>query len=172
MSVFALGPHWLWPLATPYRGLQTPSDDEADDDETPLADYSAEDLATRFPTLVDNIADKGPFRSWWTAFANLPRYEWPMPDDHAGLRKRAYVFWDQDRLEYYSMLQLFRNAPPESELQASPKDIDAMKESFEERRKIFKKGGRGYWSKGDLSRIIWLKQEDQAEEDRAVGGSG
>lgn len=30
-----------------------------------------------------------------------------------------------------------------------------MNKSFEERAKIWKVGGRGYWSRGDLSRIQW-----------------
>jgi len=34
----------------------------------------------------------------------------------------------------------------------------AMRRSWRERREIYRRGGRGYWAEGDLSRVEWTTQ--------------
>jgi hypothetical protein len=53
------------------------------------------------------------------------------------------------------MLELFENAPKDSELLTAEEGYDNMLESFEERSNIWQEGGRGYWSADDKSRIVW-----------------
>ncbi len=75
-----------------------------------------------------------------------------MFSDAAWLRERAYVFWDKERL---------RNHPDGfGEDPGDRRDFDAaehedMIDSFDERSKVWLKGGSGYWSRDDTSRIVW-----------------
>lgn len=75
--------------------------------------------------------------------------------ENSGLRERAYVFWDSVRFEIYDLLELFENTQEDSELQRAYDNIDEIYESFEERSKIWQKGGWGYWKKNDESGIVW-----------------
>ncbi|KAI5863973.1 hypothetical protein GGS23DRAFT_596457 [Durotheca rogersii] len=137
-----------------YEALCTPSE-EGLDDVIPLAEYTDEALTTLFPVLDSQDTDKGPFEAWRVAFNVWPRCAWVMLVNSFGLRKRAYVFWDWDRLERYGMLELSDNVPEGSELQYTGEEYDAMYESFKERSNIWQKGGSGYWSRGDESKIVW-----------------
>ncbi|KAI1658971.1 hypothetical protein F4813DRAFT_355275 [Daldinia decipiens] len=144
-----------------YEALISPPETDLNDD-VPLSDYADEDLAALFPPTEsqDKDSDKGPFEAWRVAFNPLPRSAWVMLTNNYGLRERAYVFWDLDRIETYDMMKLFENTPEDSELQRAYDDMDEMRESFEERSKIWQKGGSGYWSKNDASRIVWPTWQD------------
>lgn len=82
-----------------------------------------------------------------------------MNTNNYGFRERAYVLWDKDRLQQYNLLELFAGALPKSELELedSEAEHDIMIKSFDERSKIWQKAGRGYWSQGDETRIVWRK---------------
>ncbi|KAI1456017.1 hypothetical protein F4805DRAFT_433580 [Annulohypoxylon moriforme] len=145
-----------------YDALMSPSETDLNDD-APLEDYADEDLAALFPPTEspDQDTDKGPFEAWRVVFNPLPRIAWVMLTNNSGLRERAYVFWDLNRIETYGMLNLFENVPEDSELQRAYDNFEEMSESFEERSKIWQKGGSGYWSKNDESRVVWSTQRDK-----------
>ncbi|KAL6696337.1 hypothetical protein J3F84DRAFT_373730 [Trichoderma pleuroticola] len=130
-----------------------PNDDG--DDNAPLAEYTDEDLETIFPTSDDQDTDKGPVEAWRVAFNRLPRSAWAMRTKNSGLRERAYVFWSLDRLEKYDLLELFKSIPEDPEPLRAGNGWGDMFKSFEERSKIQERGGSGYWSKDDESRIVW-----------------
>ena len=75
-----------------------------------------------------------------------------MLSEAAWLRERAYVFWDGNRL---------RNHPdglgedPGDRRGYTKAEHEDMMESFDERSKVCQKGGKGYWSKNDTSRVMW-----------------
>jgi hypothetical protein len=73
----------------------------------------------------------------------------------AGLREHAYVLWDLDRLERCKMLDKFELIPTEPSHMYSEEYIARMEKSIHERYAIWQKGGSGYWSEGDASRVIW-----------------
>ncbi|XDG07853.1 hypothetical protein ABKA04_007468 [Annulohypoxylon sp. FPYF3050] len=139
-----------------YDALMSPPETDLNND-APLERYTDEDLAALFPPTEsqDQDLDKGSFEAWRVIFNPFPRIAWVMLADNSGLRERAYVFWDSVRLEIYDLLQLFENTQEDSELQRAYDHIDEMYESFEERSKIWQKGGSGYWKKNDESRIVW-----------------
>ncbi|KAI0383085.1 hypothetical protein F5Y04DRAFT_287634 [Hypomontagnella monticulosa] len=124
----------------------------------PLCDYSDGELEALFPPPENRDIDKGPFKVWRVVFSLWPPSEWNMLDSNAEVRERAYVFWDLDRIEKYGMLELFENPPEGAEIYQVHGDFDEMHESFEERSKIWQRGGSGYWSKNDESRIVWPTQ--------------
>lgn len=79
--------------------------------------------------------------------------------DHYAPRRCGYVIWDDlgsgmDDEMFQKHLLNARNldAVPATELEESRAE---MERSWEERTAIYKRGGRGYWSKGDLSQIVW-----------------
>lgn len=124
-------------------------------DQVPLAECTDEELARLLPAPCDRDTDKGPYEAWRVAFGYMHGTQWVMMTDHAWLRERAYVLWDMRRLEEYGMLEVIENAPEDSALIEAEKDLEDMQESFVERSRIWNKGGRGYWSKGDTSKIVW-----------------
>lgn len=139
-----------------YDALMSPLKTDFDND-APLERYTDEDLAALFPPTEsqDQDLDKGSFEAWRVVFNPFPCMTWIMLVENSGLREWAYVFWDSVRLEIYDLLELFENAQEDSELQRAYDDIHEMHESFDERSRIWQKGGSGYWKKNDESRIVW-----------------
>jgi hypothetical protein len=107
--------------------------------------------------LVEDL-DEGPSRSWYQALRSedltLVDRTFNMP-----FRWRAYVTWDYDRITAQDLLECgdYQSTHRvERERQFfGPEDEPIMKKSWDERSRIWKKGGRGYWSEGDESKIVW-----------------
>ncbi|KAL7952235.1 hypothetical protein V8C34DRAFT_319219 [Trichoderma compactum] len=118
-----------------FDALTILSEEDLDDD-GPLAEYTNEELETLYPTSHAQDTDKGPFEAWRVAFNCLPRSDWSMLANNSGLRERAYVLWDLDRLKRCDLLELFENTPNDSEFLKADKDFDGTDESFEERSNI------------------------------------
>jgi hypothetical protein len=84
-------------------------------------------------------------------------------EGHAWLRRCGYVLWDHSDtpLSDEELEQVIEEADRESLLdhfrRYDGKAKDRMKKSWRERREIYARGGRGYWSEGDLSQIVWTK---------------
>lgn len=135
----------------------------ADDvNQTALKDCSEEVLVDLFqPSEPWFDEDDGPYATWLAA----NRYEsehWAlMAYLMGGFRAQAYVFWDADRIDLYELVDAYLedDHQPRAPLDRL-EDYTAgaeMEQSFEARSKIWNSGGRGYWSKGDESRIVWKK---------------
>jgi hypothetical protein len=125
------------------------------DSDTALGDYSSDELAVLNQHPDENDMDPGPYEAWYAAHVHLPAGAWVMFSDNAGRRERAYVLWDGSRIQQYKLLGEFENAAEPSYV---PGDVETMEKSFEERSKIWQQGGTGYWSPGDMSRIVWPKK--------------
>jgi hypothetical protein len=107
--------------------------------------------------------ESSPFRIWRIAHEDC----WQRGEDliynprHDILREWGYVIWDapktllpdeelRKKIAYareLSLLEEFRRYDYEEKAK--------MRKSWKERRQIFNRGGRGYWSKDDLSQILW-----------------
>lgn len=102
--------------------------------------------------VEEEDTERGPYETWREANADRWVEDSCMLSDAAWLRKRAYVFWDGGRL---------RNHPgglgedPGGERDYTMAEHEEMMQSFDERSKFWLKGGRGYWSKNDTSRITY-----------------
>ncbi|CAK7210543.1 hypothetical protein SBRCBS47491_000819 [Sporothrix bragantina] len=128
--------------------------------DTPLKEYSKEKREALFqPSEPWKDADRGPFEAWWAATKELPLHSTLMMNSNAGLRDRAYVLWDEDRLKEYNLFKFFTENNPDSELELEDTEEEqlAMLKSFDARSRIWQRNGRGYWSEGDESRIQWPK---------------
>ncbi|KAK2729650.1 major facilitator superfamily transporter multidrug resistance [Colletotrichum kahawae] len=115
--------------------------------------------------------DLGPSESWIAAnlgtSKSCPNFVSLLWDGNDWLRGRAYLFWDWDRVQRHQFLDLWQNAPVMIQDTSCPESIKEMEESFAVRSKIWHKGGRGYWSRGDTSRIVW-PERDEAEEQNSI----
>lgn len=146
----------------------TMRDDEVDlGDQTPLGQYSEQRLQELTSAADSEDSDIGPYKAWFSAHSHIPSNNyWSMFEENAGRRERAYVLWDGERLDSYGLLEAFDQAPEEPEHWNG--DEEAMQRSFDERSKIWQKGGWGFWKEGDLSRIEWpqsyLDRKAQEEE--------
>lgn len=131
-----------------------------DHDDEYLDDSFDEDLAKYEPrakALIDEDLDKGPKEAWQQAHYSLPWAAWVMFAEHAGRRKRAYVFWDLEQSERYGLSRVFEELSGEEAHcdEVTEEDLNQMQNSWDERSKIWIRGGRRYWSEGDWSRIVW-----------------
>lgn len=105
--------------------------------------------------------DIGPFYAWQWAHQSLPDVRAYFDPNQRRLRSRGYVMWDKVRLDKrtvtFSRAWRRHIATPEEEF-ARGLMQQQMVTTFEERSWIFRKGGRGWWSKTDKSKVIWLRQ--------------
>ncbi len=97
--------------------------------------------------------DKGPYEAWHNLHVGLTLGESLMCYRDAWLRERAYVFWDQDRMQKQFKDGFGGN--PGHRFYYTEQEFEEMRESFRKRSKIWQKGGTGYWARGDTSRIVW-----------------
>ncbi|CAK7225284.1 hypothetical protein SCUCBS95973_005812 [Sporothrix curviconia] len=101
-------------------------------------------------------SDQGPFKAWWAAYQEMNIFAL-IATHKAGFREMAFVFWDEDRLQRYNVLELFTDTAPRSELEMEDvrSEILAMEASHRARKTVWQRGGRGYWSEDDDSRVVW-----------------
>jgi hypothetical protein len=71
------------------------------------------------------------------------------------VREWGFVLWDQERLhKVHHLLPPWITATP-SEVFPLDKRMTMMNESWKARTEIYRRGGRDYWSKDDMSRVVW-----------------
>ena len=109
-----------------------------------------------FSTESSMSSDKGPEEAW--RWANIIEMQWSSCEPRRTLRKRGYVMWDFARLAEWGLLdEDFTSIPHEddgADLMLSRR-IDELHDSCKARREIWDRGGRGWWSPEDESRIVW-----------------
>ncbi|KAK4097339.1 hypothetical protein N658DRAFT_292882 [Parathielavia hyrcaniae] len=130
-------------------------------------DRILEDLYDSFGDTLDVFphddpsAEDDPSRdaceSWYSAHAEMEPELQPEPSvmspSARWLCALAYVFWDRDRVQ-----KQFRGgfgATPDTRTPEDNRGYQLIQESFDERSAIWRKGGTGYWSRNDTSRIVW-----------------
>ncbi|EPE32081.1 hypothetical protein GLAREA_12163 [Glarea lozoyensis ATCC 20868] len=121
--------------------------------EKTLDEYTEQEIQALVPRIDPHDTDQGPFKAWRLVHGDLPHDCWVSHNDTSGLRERAYVMWDLDRLENHNLLATFPNVPEATE-KYTDEEYDNMQESFKIRDDIWEAGGMGYWSKDDTSKIV------------------
>ncbi|KAF4844054.1 hypothetical protein CGCSCA4_v007597 [Colletotrichum siamense] len=131
-----------------------------------------EEVLSRVLCEEDKDHDLGPRESWIAANLGMSESDFESSggfvsllwDGSDWLRGRAYLFWDWDRVQRHQFLDLWQTARVMRHDTPCPEDTKEMEESFAERSKIWHEGGRGYWSKGDTSRIVWSERNEAGEQ--------
>jgi len=108
---------------------------------------------------LGQIQDDGPLELWENSVARLNWQDLGILSGDSSMRDRAYVLWDLDRLREFNLSKLghWLEGDPIPRLRYyKPGEYDDMVKSFRERRRIFLKGGTGYWRKGDdVSGVVY-----------------
>lgn len=99
--------------------------------------------------------DQGPISAW--RWGNISNGLLRNPSPAATLRRRAYVMWDSARLAAWGLLDKDWRTIPREAFDSSPRPrrLVDMVDSWKARREIWNRGGRGWWSPGDESRVVW-----------------
>ena len=113
---------------------------------------------TANPLITESAigSDRGPEEAWrWATIANgLLRGsggQWT-------LRRRGYVMWDLTRLAAGGLLdQDWHRMSRENTINLSERSYSSVDRwgPCHARREIWDRGGRGWWSPGDESRVVW-----------------
>ncbi|OTB13372.1 hypothetical protein K445DRAFT_14044 [Daldinia sp. EC12] len=79
-------------------------------------------------------------------------------------RECGYVFWDQERLQALGALTPPWKPAERSPQNYSPISLKEVYDSWRERSAIYKRGGRGCWSKGDGTRVVWPYRKNSSAD--------
>ena len=122
-----------------------------------LGSHTVEEERAYVPAQLAVDSDKGPEEAWRWAYAENTNAYWYNRSEQGFLRKRGYVMWDSARLAQWGLLDHECDGLPHEIVSSEEARHRGrqMRDSFEARRKIWSRGGRGWWSLGDESRIIW-----------------
>jgi hypothetical protein len=118
-----------------------------------LDEYTEQEIHALTPRIDPQDTDRGPFEAWRLVHGDVPRDCWIAYNPNSGLRERAYLMWDLDRLERHNMLQTFPNVPEVAD-RFTDEEYQDMQDSFKVRDDIWEAGGMGYWSKDDASKMV------------------
>lgn len=116
-------------------------------------------------------SDPGPADGWRWAHQEESWAHWVYQENRRGLRRWGYVMWDRSRLE---AVGLFREPWDESsysgsaalEQQDAARRRAGLQESWERREWVWKRGGRGWWSGGDESKVIYPEAVEESRPRR------
>ncbi|KAF4420427.1 zinc finger domain-containing protein [Fusarium austroafricanum] len=133
---------------------------EPDDTPLLLSDFTQEDERSHIRPPFFNDPDSGPAEIWRWAHQDETQQQFVYQKSRGPLREWGYVMWDSRRLHDLGILQ--KPFDSEGAWNASRLDLDQegrhgaeMAMSWEARSKIYMAGGRGWWSVGDDSKIVW-----------------
>ncbi|KAL2132998.1 hypothetical protein VTI74DRAFT_3036 [Chaetomium olivicolor] len=137
-------------------------------------DYAS--VSNWWPNNGPDVYGSAPFRMWYEGQKPLRQPDVINYDLHSLLRRCGYVLWDHPPetapLSDEELQERFTEAMRQGMLEWFSRNVGIkkvnMENSWKERADIYKEGGRGYWSEGDLSRVTWdfsKKRRDLPPED-------
>ncbi len=127
-------------------------------DDLYLSDYTQEDeakLARDHAPFVHD-PDNGPADAWRWAHQDETRCGFVYSTYQTALRARGYCMWDRARLDEWSVFQQPWEPPDNphrGDQQTSHKA--EMQMSWRRRSEIHLRGGEGWWSVADESKVVW-----------------
>lgn len=130
---------------------------------TNLQNLTIEDERVYIPAQLAIDGDKGPEEAWRWAYAYDTHEYWYGMSEQGFLRERGYVMWDSSRLAQWGLLNHDWDDLPHQPFTIKKHCYRLMEDSFKARHKIWCRGGRGWWSPGDESRITWPPSSPSSE---------
>ena len=137
--------------------LEEPGDYDDYNDIT-LADLTEEEKAKRINSPLEKDPDIGPAEAWRWAYQRATTACLYGLTEQRLLRKHGYVMFDYDRLcESNLLFESFvpPDEDPEAEVLAIDQRYDKLRKSLHDRSLVWRRGGRGWWSEGDESKVLW-----------------
>ena len=123
--------------------------------------YSLEAKHRILNPSCDGDTDAGPKDAWLWAHEDCLRLYYHLYGGHRTLRRWGYVFWDSARWKQLRFLDTdyfawrIKTLHEEKHQDRRGYPYKEMRASWQARSQIWCRGGRGYWSKGDESRVQW-----------------
>lgn len=119
-------------------------------------DMSESDVEELFrPSHWGDGRDEGPHQAWKHAPAFYSPGRMTSRGFSGNLWDVAYVFWDLDRTQDLISSGVFGSLEGTGMGRQWGPRYREMEESWRERSEIWERGGSGYWSPGDTSRVVW-----------------
>lgn len=133
-----------------------------------------EALHIKKPFFAD--PDSGPRDVWLWAHKVESWANWVYQENRRQLRQWGYVMWDKSRLETAGVLQEPWYDPTDTldyllEEEEAVRQRGYMQNSWEKRERIRMKGGSGWWSWGDESKVKWPKNVFSPGQGRSIPGN-
>ena len=125
---------------------------------TRMSSLTEEQKMDRFKLHNIQDVDKGPAEAWFWAY----QHDWVSPGyfsrSQRDLRQSGYVMFDYERLVQWGLFDqpfpaLRPNPLEENERHSAIQR--SMRDSWTKRSRVWQRGGQGWWSEGDESRITW-----------------
>lgn len=138
-------------------GLMEHGPDVADQPLSAFSEGGKKSLASK-SSIED--PDPGPYNAWYWAHERDYSEQFFLDGSQQLLRQRGYVMWDDWRLQKWNLFSepfSDRNYPPLRNELTEERQRE-IKESWERRSEIYRRGGRGWWSKDDESKIVWPEE--------------
>lgn len=123
------------------------------------------DTKVRTSLPVDDY-DRFPFQVWKKSHRKSYIHDSVYSETKRGLRWYGYVLRDFPAVSDKDLSRLARLGTSRSNEPISREQEDMILHSFTERKEILDRGGRGYWSAGDTSHIVWLDGVSQPTENK------
>jgi hypothetical protein len=135
-----------------------------------LTEQDKEDVARQFPPFVEE-SDTGPPDAWRWAYQGDKGHYLSYSEYQIPLLQRGYCMWDSARLDEW---RIFAHPwhPPEPPRDTLSHDFPRrkfMEHSWRARLLIYEDGGRGWWSLGDESEIVWPPGGEAKYKERMKG---
>ena len=138
-----------------------------------LADFTEQDkerFARLFPPFVEE-SDTGPADAWRWAYQGENCQNFSYSNYRIPLLQQGYCMWDSSRLDAW---RIFAHPWHRSETPRPDSSTDCARgnvqwQSWRARLLIYEDGGRGWWSLGDESKIVWPPGGKVKHEERTKG---
>jgi hypothetical protein len=142
---------FLYDVFTDFLGRRDPTVDY-----TLLSDYDDEKMKKLVHSAAIIDPDPGPAEVWRLTHLDKSCDQFVMAfyPGHRSLRERGYVMWDHERLANWGLLKIPWQAQPEAHAEWE-RARKRMQWSQNRRSKIWRRGGRGWWSANDESKVIY-----------------
>lgn len=126
-----------------------------DNPDTPLSALTEEEQRQYISPPATDDNDNGPQLAWRWAYQDESVEYLYFQHVLRTLRKHGYVFFDYDRLRDWDVYQQPSAQVMDEDIEGSLRHHNEMRESWRARSQIWGHGGRGWWSEGDQSRLVW-----------------
>lgn len=134
------------------------------DDGVDLEEYTTDDELSRIRSPFFQDPDTGPADAWRWAHQEETCAHFVNTHARRSLREWAYVMWSRSRLDQMNIFQTPRDEP--AELAPTHDEVqrrDQREASLDRRSHIYWRGGWGWWSFEDESRIVWPDRKGVVE---------
>lgn len=141
-----------------YEGLQAANERN---DNVWLDELTSDDEPLQMKTPYYADPDCGPRDVWRWAHHEESWGSWVYQKERNSLRQWGYIMWNKSRLERTGIFQKpweEEEIDPEEELlkeQEATRQEGYMMSSWDQREKVFRRGGDGWWRLGDESKLKW-----------------